>query len=70
MYEFLPIGTIIKIKNKDEKYMIVGKYVFSEDGFFDYNCIPYPYGYMRLMEPIKINNQEIEIVYQLGDINY
>lgn len=70
MNEMLPLGTIIKIFDKEEKYIIIGKFIKKEDKLFDYKCAIYAQGISFEFQVIDINNSDVEMVYFLGNVNY
>jgi hypothetical protein len=70
MNEILPLGTIIKIFDKEEKYIIIGKFIKKDDKIYDYKCAVYPQGISFEAEIIDINNKDIEEIFFLGNVNY
>ena len=46
MEDKLPIGSIIKIKNRKERYIILGKNIENNNMKYDYMCSNYPYGFV------------------------
>ena len=57
--EFLPIGTIVKLNNYDNKVMITGYCMKSNSKTFHYCGVTYPEG---------INKSEGYLYYNKGDI--
>lgn len=74
----LPIGTIIKLNNNDNKYVILGTFCKNKGKMFTYYCCLYPYGLILDDDQLKnkvnnydvyINHDEIEKVLFLGNVN-
>ncbi len=70
MKKKLPMGTLIEIKNKTDKYLIVGKNIKKDEVIFDYLCVKYPYGFVKGEKNICVNDEDITYIVCLGDINY
>ena len=68
--EILSLGSVIRVKNKKEKYVIIGKHVIKDEKKYDYLCIPYPSGFHDFSEFLYINDDEVTSLYFLGNINY
>ena len=66
----LPIGSVIKINNKEGKYVITSKNVYLDNNKYDYACLLYPFGYIGNEDFIYINKEDVYLVYHLGNINY
>ena len=63
--KYLPLGTIIKIKDNDQKYMIIGFCMIKpgQKEIYDYSVCLYPYGIIDTKATLLINqNQIIEII--------
>ena len=68
--KYLPIGTIVFMKNEIILYMIVGYINKSSDGNIkDYICIPFPYGFMSNKILSYFNHSDIEKIVFKGYIN-
>ena len=71
--QYLPIGTIIKHKESEEKIMITDTgIVLYKQGVniqYDYAGISYPLGVIDFEHFIAFNEKGIEKIYQLGYIN-
>ena len=65
----LPIGSVVRVKEKSEKYIIVGKNVDFNNSKYDYMCAVYPYGYSKEKEFSYFNHNELVSLVFLGDIN-
>ena len=68
--EKLPIGTVIRINGRNQKYIIVGKNIKVNDITYDYMCAIYPYGMTDDKECTYFNDTEVKSICHLGDINY
>lgn len=75
----LPIGTVVKVYNNDNKYIILGTFCKFQNKTFTYYCCMYPYGLIidngKINQKIKkydifIDQKDIEKVFFLGNINY
>ena len=74
----LPIGTVIKLYNDDNLYIILGTFCKIDSKMFTYYCCRYPYGLIldkgEINDVIKnydvyINQDEIEKIAFLGNVN-
>ena len=68
--DLLPLGTVVRIKNYEGKYTIVGIFTFNEDKKYDYACVKYPYGFNELEDFLYANNDEVTSICFLGNINF
>ncbi len=68
--KILPLGTVVRVKDKKERYVIVGRHVKNNNTNYDYACLIYPYGYYDFAEFLYINDDQVTSMYYLGDINY
>lgn len=69
MNEYLPIGSIVKLKDdKNFEYMILGYYPIDQetDEKFDYSAVVYPHGYSYGNNLILFNKDDIERVEYEG----
>lgn len=65
--KYLPIGTIVFIKNDIVMHMITGYLNKSEDGkVSDYISVPFPYGFMSDKIITFFNHADIEDIIFLG----
>lgn len=74
----LPIGSVIKLYNNDNKYIILGTFCKIENKMFTYYCCLYPYGLIidngainNKIEKYEmyINQNDIEEIIFLGNVN-
>ena len=69
MNELLPVGSVITIKNKKSKYIIIGEKISYNDNEYDYVCVEYPYGLSLPEKNQYINDDEIDEVFFYGSTN-
>jgi len=67
--KYLPIGTIVVMKNEIILYMIAGYINKSDKNIKDYICIPFPYGFMSDKIVAYYNHEDIEKIVFKGYIN-
>lgn len=68
MKDFLPIGSVVQLKNAEKKLMICGRVQIEEpDGqMFDYSACLYPEGMLSPDKVYLFNQEDIVRVYSLG----
>ena len=67
--KYLPIGTVVQLKESEDRVMIAGYYSISalkEDTIWDYSGFRYPTGYMDDDDIFCFNNDQIEFICHLG----
>jgi len=65
--EFLPIGTLVRLKGGKRKLLIIGINQIGSNGVtYDYCSCMYPYGYLNSDQLFLFNNDKIEEIYQKG----
>ena len=69
--KFLPIGTVVLLKNATKKIMITGFYVKAEgqDQVFDYTGCIYPEGVISSTQNCVFNHNQIDKIYHIGMID-
>ena len=69
--KFLPIGTVVLLKNATKKIMITGFYVKAEgqDHVFDYTGCIYPEGVISSTQNCVFNHNQIDKIYHIGMID-
>ena len=67
--DFLPVGSIVKLKNQDELIMIITRTGIVEGKVIDYIGVLYPYGYIPSANAIYFNESDIEEIIFEGYIN-
>lgn len=73
---FLPIGTIVILKNGKRKVMITSYLIISggkdkekEQKMFDYGGCPYPAGIIESSYAVGFNHDQIETVVHMGHVD-
>ncbi len=67
--KFLPIGTVVLLKDATKKLMITGFCTVPEDGknkMYDYCACMYPEGIISSNQVALFNHDQIEKVYYMG----
>lgn len=67
--KYLPLGTVITIKNNDFFYMIVGYTQKISDKTYDYIVVKYPVGFVDFNTLTFFNHDNIETIIYLGSYN-
>ena len=63
--KYLPIGTVVTLKDATKKVMITGYFPMSDDNkMFDYNACTYPEGVLTTDKTLAFNHE------QIGEVNY
>ena len=64
--EYMPLGSVIRLKDSTTKRMIIG-YIYDSNGqHYNYICSKYPIGVDLTMTLYLIESEYIEYVYLLG----
>ena len=68
--KYLPIGTVVLLKEAKKKVMITGFYVKSKDDdkVYDYIGCIYPEGVISTEQNLMFNHDDISDVYHMGYI--
>lgn len=64
--QYLPIGTVLSLKNSDNMIFIAGYKVKYREKEYDYIGYTYPAGYLSNDEQILFNEDIINIIYYYG----
>lgn len=67
--KFLPIGTVVMLKNGTKRVMITGFCAVENNGnlkMWDYSGCMYPEGFLSSDETCLFDHNQIEKVYHLG----
>lgn len=74
--KFLPIGTIVILKNGTKKIMITSYLVITgskekdkEKKMFDYGGYPYPVGMLETSYSLGFNHDQIDKVVHMGHVD-
>ncbi len=71
MNSVLPVGSVITIKDKSDKYIIIGKNIETPDNKYDYCCVVYPYGFLIDKQSLYyFNDTDVKELVINGNINY
>ena len=66
MPEFLPLGTVVTLKEGTHRVMITGRLQRHEDGrLFDYCGVLWPEGHMGSQQYL-FNHEDVDILYYVG----
>ena len=63
---FLPIGSIILLKNATKKIMITGYYIESDNKIYDYVGCMYPEGVISSLKNLVFNEEQIDKIFFVG----
>lgn len=66
MKQFLPLGSIVKLKESDAKLMIIGRSQVCEGEQFDYSAVLFPVGYTGKDQLFVFNNDDVDIIFYMG----
>lgn len=66
MRDFLPIGSVVLLKETNKKLMIIGRVQICEGKAYKYSAVTYPEGYGGSDTIYLFNEQDIEQVYFEG----
>ena len=65
--KYLPIGSIVKLKEVDVELMIIGYLKKVEDKIYDYSACSYPLGIVTsVLDTAVFNHEQIEKIYHMG----
>lgn len=70
--KYLPIGTVVMLKNGKKRAMITGFCSISGDNkeqVFDYSGCLYPEGFLSSNQTLLFNHEQIEKIYYVGLID-
>ena len=69
--KYLPIGTVVLLKEAKKKLMITGFYVKSPDNekTFDYSACVYPEGVLDSRKNLLFDHDEIQDIFYLGYVS-
>ena len=67
--KYLPLGTVVTIKNNNFFYMIVGYTQKISDNTYDYIVVKYPIGFVDFNTLAFFNHENIEEIIYLGSYN-
>ena len=66
--KYLPVGTVVLLKNGKKRVMIAGFAVISEtdNKVYDYGGVLYPEGFISSDKTLLFNHNQIDKIYYLG----
>ena len=67
--KYLPLGTVVILRNAEKRTMIIGYTVVVEekrDKIYDYIGCPYPEVIINLEKTMAFDNEDIEKIYYTG----
>ena len=66
--KYLPIGSIVLLKNAKKKVMIIGSLprIKDTEKFYDYSGCVYPVGVVDSDNLLAFNHEDIDIIYGYG----
>lgn len=66
--KFLPLGTVVLLKNAKKRVMITGFCVISEENkrVFDYTGCVYPEGVLTSKQSLVFDHDQIEKIFAIG----
>ena len=66
MKKYLPLGTVVTLKETEKKIMIIGRYQVCNEKIYDYSGCLFPEGYLGKDKMYVFNNDDIDMVYYIG----
>ena len=66
MKKYLPLGSVVTLKNAQKKIMIIGRYQVSDDVLYDYSGVLFPEGYLKQNQLYVFNNEDVDAIYYMG----
>ena len=66
MKKYLPLGSIVTLKESEKKLMIIGRSQTCNDVFYDYSACLFPEGYLGKDQLYVFNNDDVENLYYVG----
>lgn len=66
MKQFLPLGTVVLLKDAEKKLMIVGRSQAMDGTHYDYSACLFPEGYIGSDQMVVFNQEDIGKVFYMG----
>ena len=66
MENFLPIGSVVLLKEAKKRLMIIGRVQVCEGKAYKYSGVMYPEGYLGSEQLFVFNEEDIEVLYYVG----
>ena len=70
--EYLPLGTVLRLKDAEKNIMVIGyrPYDFHDlNDSGDYSAVPYPEGLLSSEKIIIFRDDEIDQIYEYGSLD-
>ena len=64
--KLLPLGSVVKLKDDNHKYMIIGFMVQTKEQAYDYLCCIYPLGVIESDKGLFFNHDQIDMILSVG----
>lgn len=64
--KYLPIGTVVLLKEAEKRIMIIGFEADSNGKHFDYFGCLFPEGMQKSNKKLVFNHEQIKLIYYLG----
>ena len=67
--KYLPLGTVVLLKEAKKRIMITGFYIKPQDGSektYDYSGCLFPEGILKSDENLVFNHEQIDKIYHMG----
>lgn len=69
MEKYMPIGSVVKIKNSFNNYMLIGFNCEKGNERYDYLACEYPFGLDVNHQITAFNHDQIEKIFHIGFVN-
>ena len=66
MKDFLPIGSVVLLKETEKRLMIIGRVQVCDGKAYKYSGVLYPEGYLGSDKLFLFNEDDIEVLYYMG----
>ena len=66
MKKYLPLGSIVTLKESERKMLIIGRSQVCNDVLYDYSACLFPEGYLGKDQLYVFNNEDVDILYYVG----
>lgn len=66
MKKYLPLGSVVTLKDAEKKIMIIGRSQICKGVRYDYSGCLFPEGYLGKDSLYVFNNKDVEVLYYVG----
>lgn len=66
MKKYLPLGSVVTLKESERKMLIIGRSQVCNDILYDYSACLFPEGYLGKDQLYVFNNEDVDILYYVG----